>query len=253
MPRHFGQQIKPNNRQFGQNCKIRRARHVFFYRCGISSRCGCFRNNGDISTKKRGGSANSRHARENHCLTDSVSRWRSFKLKFSSLFNIEKKLKMIRNITVSDAGKICTIYNKYIENSSVTFEKKPVSAEDIISRIQIITENYPWLVYEEEGEVVGYTYATKWKDRTAYRHSVETAIYLDADHLKKGIGTKLKGTIIEELKNRSFHCIISGIALPNPASIALCEKFGFKKVAHFKEVGFKFNKWIDVAYWELIL
>ena len=101
--------------------------------------------------------------------------------------------------------------------------------------------------------MIGYTYASDWKKRTAYRKTVETAIYLDPDHLGKGIGSTLKAAMIDELKERGFHCVISGIALPNPASIAMCEKFGFKKVAHFKQVGYKFGEWIDVAYWQLIL
>lgn len=72
------------------------------------------------------------------------------------------------------------------------------------------------------------------EQRTAYRHIVETAIYLDSQHVGKGIGSQLKGAMLEELRKRDFHCVISGIALPNPASIAMCEKFGFKKIAHFK-------------------
>lgn len=69
----------------------------------------------------------------------------------------------------------------------------------------------------------------------------------------RGIGSELKKELLGLLKEKSFHTVISGIALPNPASIALNEKFGFKKVAHFKEVGYKFNRWIDVGYWQLIL
>ncbi len=160
---------------------------------------------------------------------------------------------MIRHVKPSDAKKICSIYNEYIKNSRVTFEETPKTVDEIASRIETITESYPWIVYEENGNVIGYTYASKWKERSAYRYTVETAIYLDSRHHGKGIGTKLKGSMIDELRQRSFHSVISGIALPNPASIALCEKFGFKKIAHFKEVGFKFNKWVDVAYWQLLL
>lgn len=161
--------------------------------------------------------------------------------------------KMIRNVRGSDAEKICSIYNKYITDTKITFEEETISVEEIISRIQIVTKKYPWLVYEEDGNVIGYTYATHWKLRTAYRHTVETAIYLDSDHHGKGFGSKLKGAMIDTLREKGFHCVISGIALPNPASVALCENFGFKKIAHFKEVGYKFDEWIDVAYWQLLL
>ncbi len=160
---------------------------------------------------------------------------------------------MIRHVELSDGYDICKIYNEYIANSKATFEEEALSVEDIISRIKNVTSSYPWLVYEKDGEVLGYTYAVKWKERSAYRHTVETGIYIDSNHVGKGIGTKLKEELPKELRVISVHCVISGIALPNPASIALCEKFGFKKVAHFKEVGLKFNDWIDVGYWQLLL
>lgn len=160
---------------------------------------------------------------------------------------------MIRKVDIPDAERISSIYNQYIETSTATFEENPHTADEVAARIRKITEDYPWIVFEEQGNVIGYTYADKWKERSAYRHSVETAIYLDPKHHGKGIGTELKGAIIDILRNEGFHCVISGIALPNPASVALCEKHGFKKMAHFKEVGYKFGKWIDVAYWQLIL
>ncbi len=160
---------------------------------------------------------------------------------------------MIRPVKPSDAEDICSIYNEYIVNSRITFEEYPVTIDEIVFRIKNITQSYPWLVYEEAGKVVGYTYASKWKERSAYRYSVETGIYIASNFIGKGIGTILKEELIKELKIRSIHSIICGIALPNQASIALCEKFGFQKVAQFKEVGFKLGKWVDVGYWELIL
>lgn len=160
---------------------------------------------------------------------------------------------MIRHVELSDAYDICNIYNNYVANSKFTFEEEVLSVEKIVSRIKNSTRNYPWLVYEKDNKVLGYTYAVKWKERSAYRHTVETGIYIDSNYVGNGIGTKLKGELLEELRDRSIHCIICGISLPNPASIALCEKFGFKKVAHFKDIGLKFNVWIDVGYWQLLL
>jgi L-amino acid N-acyltransferase YncA len=160
---------------------------------------------------------------------------------------------MTRQVKISDADALCRIYNKYIAETRITFEETPTHADEMIKRINTITQNYPWLVYEEDGKVLGYTYASRWKERSAYRFSVETGIYIDSDFVGKGIGTKLKGELLKALKEKSIHTVIGGIALPNPASIALCEKFGFKKVAHFKEVGFKLGQWVDVGYWELIL
>jgi L-amino acid N-acyltransferase YncA len=160
---------------------------------------------------------------------------------------------MIRPAKPSDAGALCGIYNHYILHTRITFEEEPLADIEMRDRITTITRTFPWLVYEENGTVIGYTYASKWKERSAYRYSVEAAIYLDVHHLKKGIGTKLTEELLKQLKTRSLHSVLCGIALPNPASIALYEKFGFQKVAHLKEVGFKMDKWIDVGYWELLL
>ncbi|MGO9480250.1 MAG: N-acetyltransferase family protein [Candidatus Kryptoniota bacterium] len=160
---------------------------------------------------------------------------------------------MIRPVRLSDAQFICDIYNEYIENSTITFEEIPVSLDDMMERIENVIRSYPWLVYEVDKEVVGYIYGRMWRERAAYRNSVEAGLYLRPDFIGKGIGSEMMDEILKTLKEKSFHTVISGIALPNPASVALCEKFGFTKVAHFKEVGYKFNKWIDVGYWQLIL
>jgi phosphinothricin acetyltransferase len=160
---------------------------------------------------------------------------------------------MIRQVKDSDAEAMCCIYNKYITGTRITFEETPLRAGEMVSRIKNITQNYPWLVYEDNGKIIGYTYASRWKERSAYRYSVETGIYIDSDYLGKGIGSLLKAELLKALKEKSIHSVICGIALPNQASIALCEKYGFKKIAHFKEVGYKLDEWVDVGYWELIL
>jgi phosphinothricin acetyltransferase len=160
---------------------------------------------------------------------------------------------MVREVKESDAEALCRIYNNYISGTTITFEEISLHTDEMVSRIKNITQNYPWLVYEENGKVLGYTYASKWKERSAYRYSVETGTYLDSNYVGKGIGTILKKELLKVLKEKSIHSVVCGIALPNPASIALCEKFGFEKVAHLKEVGYKLGKWVDVGYWELIL
>lgn len=160
---------------------------------------------------------------------------------------------MIRQVKDSDAEAMCCIYNKYITGTRITFEETPLRAGEMVSRIKNITQNYPWLVYEDNGKIIGYTYASRWKERSAYRYSVETGIYIDSDYLGKGIGSLLKAELLKALKEKSIHSVLCGIALPNQASIALCEKYGFKKIAHFKEVGYKLDEWVDVGYWELIL
>lgn len=160
---------------------------------------------------------------------------------------------MIRDVKITDARSIAAIYNYYVENTVITFEEDVVSEEEMIDRIKNTTLKLPWIVYEEKGEVLGYAYASEWKSRCAYKHSVESTVYLNNKVKGKGIGTKLYQELLTRIGKGDVHAVIGGIALPNDASIALHEKLGFEKVAQFKEVGYKFNKWIDVGYWELIL
>lgn len=157
---------------------------------------------------------------------------------------------MIRPAVMEDAEAICNIYNYYVTNTSITFEEEPVTVEDMKARIGRITQSLPYYVYESDNKIIGYAYATKWKERSAYRYSVETTVYLDKDSTGAGIGTKLYLQLINDLKARNIHRAMGGIALPNESSIALHEKLGFKKVAEFNEVGNKLNKWLNVGYWE---
>lgn len=160
---------------------------------------------------------------------------------------------MVRLAQHKDASEIAEIYNYYIMHTTVTFEKTPISDEEMAERISKTQVKYPWFVFELEGRIKGYAYATDWKPRGAYRHSVESTVYLKHGESGYGYGTQLYSELLNQLKSMNVHAVMGGIALPNSSSIALHEKFGFKKVAHFKEVGFKFDQWVDVAYWQLIL
>jgi len=159
---------------------------------------------------------------------------------------------MIRTVSDKDVNLITEIYNYYIAETVITFEEEPVTVEIMLARIaKIKADGLPWLVAEDEtGNVIGYAYATKWRERFAYRFSVEVTVYLSATHSGQGIGTELYQALFTALKGRSIHSVIGGITLPNPASIALHEKFGMQQVAHFKEVGFKFGQWLDTGYWQ---
>lgn len=160
---------------------------------------------------------------------------------------------MIRKVNIIDAHQICNIYNYYIEHTNITFEENPISVVEMSERINNTIKNLPWFVYEEKGLILGYAYASRWKSRAAYKYSVESSVYVSNIDCKKGIGTKLYKTLIDELKELNIHSIIGGVALPNDKSIGLHTKLGFKKVAEFPEVGFKFGTWIDVGYWQLNL
>lgn len=161
---------------------------------------------------------------------------------------------LVRPVKARDAAAICTIYNHYVDHTIVTFEESPVSAGEMKARIRLIASmNFPWLVAEEAGEVLGYAYANKWKERAAYKHSTEVTVYLREAATGRGIGRLLYAQLIARLRELGFRAIIGGIALPNAASVGLHESLGFRKVAHFERVGFKFGRWIDVGYWQLSL
>ena len=155
----------------------------------------------------------------------------------------------IRTANLEDAAAIAAIYNFYVESSHSTFETETVNESEMRRRVSEILENYPFLVGEENGEIIGYAYASRYKTRAGYRHSVEISVYIKNGIEGKGIGTILYENLFAELKTKPIHAIIAGIALPNEASVRLHEKFGFEKVAHFREIGFKHGRWIDVGYW----
>ena len=161
---------------------------------------------------------------------------------------------VIRNATMDDAAAIAAIYNPYVANTCITFETAPVSAQEMRTRIAEADDaQLPWLVATRAGAVVGYAYASRWKGRCAYRHSVESTVYLDPSSQGQGIGRALYAALLDRLRARDMHAVIGGIALPNDASIALHERLGFEKVAHFRQVGFKQDRWIDVGYWQRLL
>jgi L-amino acid N-acyltransferase YncA len=160
----------------------------------------------------------------------------------------------IRAATIADAEAVAGIYNHYVTKTVVTFEEEPVAPSDIAQRMQVISAAaLPWLVAEVGGQVAGYAYASKWNGRCAYKFSTEITVYLAPARVGQGIGSQLYGRLFPILRERGMHAAIGGIALPNAASVALHEKFGLDKVALFKEVGLKFDRWIDVGYWQRTL
>ena len=158
----------------------------------------------------------------------------------------------IRPVDLADAAQLAEIYNHYILTSHCTFEITPVEPGEVQSRIsELLARGFPFLVAEIEDEIAGYAYGRQFRPRPAYRHSAEISVYIRNGREAGGVGTALYTRLFEAISKLDFHAVIAGIALPNDASIRLHEKFGFEKVAHFREVGFKFGKWIDVGYWQL--
>lgn len=160
----------------------------------------------------------------------------------------------IRPAATGDAETIARIYDPYVRDSVITFEEEPVPPAEMARRIdETRAAGLPWLVAECDRAVAGYAYASRWKGRCAYRYSLESTIYLEHGRHGLGIGAGLYAALIERLRAQGYHAAIGGIALPNDASVRLHEKLGFRKVAHFPEVGFKFGRWVDVGYWQVIL
>ncbi|MBV5303756.1 MAG: N-acetyltransferase [Chlorobium sp.] len=159
----------------------------------------------------------------------------------------------VRACESKDIAAICAIYNHFIKNTTITFEEETLSEVDMQVRVESYQKIYPWLVGCHQGSVVGYTYATRWKERIAYRHTAEATIYVKAGAAGNGYGKALYSALLESLCKTGCHVVLGCIALPNEASVGLHESFGFRKVAHFCEVGRKFGQWLDVGYWELQL
>jgi L-amino acid N-acyltransferase YncA len=160
----------------------------------------------------------------------------------------------IREAKISDAASIAAIYNHYVETSTITFEEEAISVEEMENRMNtVVTQNFPWYVAFERNSLIGYACAKPWKPRTAYRFSAELTAYVAQEHIRKGVGSGLYRRLLPALERRGSHTALAGIALPNSASVTLHERFGFTKVAHLSQVGFKMQRWIDVGYWQLPL
>lgn len=162
---------------------------------------------------------------------------------------------MLRDARVSDAKRIAEIYNYYIENTIITFEQETVTETEIAQRVEsIIANGYPYLVYEENDVVVAFAYLNKWRTRAAYDITLESSVYLckNIDH-RRGIGSILYEELIKRAKDINIHSLIAGITVPNDTSIEFHKKFHFKQIGTFQEVGYKFNKLLDVDFWQLIL
>lgn len=157
----------------------------------------------------------------------------------------------LRDGVPEDGAAIATIYNHYVLGTSVSMEFDAVDAAAMAGRIaEVRAAGLPWLVLLQRERVLGYAYASRWRARPGYRHAVETSVYLVPDEHGRGHGARLVRALLGRL-DAGIHTVIGGIALPNPASVALHERLGFRQVACFTEVGRKFGQWVDVGYWQL--
>jgi phosphinothricin acetyltransferase len=157
---------------------------------------------------------------------------------------------VIRPAGSTDVARICAIYNHYVSGTIVSFEETPLGETEMARHVGATI--LPWLVALERGRVVGYARAAPWKTRSGYRYTVESSVYVDPTCQRRGHGRQLYKALIAQLQERGVHCVIGGIALPNPASIALHEALGFEHAGVLREVGRKLGRWVDVGYWVLL-
>lgn len=158
----------------------------------------------------------------------------------------------LRPVSPSDAADITIIYNRYIAETTISFETEPLTVEQMRQRIGTLSA-FPYFVCEEAGAVVGYCYAHPWKERAAYARTLETTVYLAHGACHRGIATALMHRLIDACRQRGFHTLIACITDDNAASIRFHERLGFTAVSHFHEVGRKFGRWLGVVDMELRL
>jgi len=145
---------------------------------------------------------------------------------------------------------VAAIYAPIVTGTAISLEEESPAPKEIVKRMG---SSHVWLVAEDGGEVVGYAYATRFHPRSAYRWSCEASIYIAELARGCGVGTRLLRALLERLVELGFVNAFAGITLPNVASVALFESFGFEKIAHWRQVGFKLGRWHDVGWWQLQL
>ena len=157
----------------------------------------------------------------------------------------------IRLANEKDAAGILEIYAPYIENTSYTFETEVPSIESFAQRIGTYLIDWPWLLYEVNGIIAGYAYATRYRERTAYQWSAESSVYIHDDFQRSGIARTLYDVLLNILKKQGFRNVYAVINLPNDKSVKFHESCDFTWFATYEKVGYKSGRWKDVGWWKL--
>ncbi len=158
---------------------------------------------------------------------------------------------MIRPYTPQDLAAIIAIYNHYVEKEIATFEEVALTESEMAARLNTIAQEFPVLVLEDaQGRCIGYAYGNHFKPRSAYRFTVETTIYLAPERQQRGAGTRLYQALLDALAAQGIREVLGVLTQPNPASEALHRKLGYQHRGTLQAVGFKFGRWLDVAFWQ---
>jgi L-amino acid N-acyltransferase YncA len=152
-----------------------------------------------------------------------------------------------------DAESILSIYAPYVLETAISFETVPPTENEMRDRLAAGSKAFPWLLCENEGDVLGYACASRHRDRHAYRWAVDVAVYVDSRYHRSGVGRGLYGSLLPMLAALGYYQAYAGIALPNESSVGLHEAMGFKRLTVYPNVGFKLGRWHDVGWWLLTL
>lgn len=153
----------------------------------------------------------------------------------------------LRFATPDDAQQLLAIYAPYIVNTTITFEYEVPSVEEFTQRIRTITQKHPYLIYEEDGVIHGYAYASPHMTRAAYQWDVELSIYTDERHHRKGTGTALYRALIALLKEQGYFNLYALVTLPNDRSMGFHRSMGFQEVGVYPHTGYKLGRWCDMS------
>lgn len=160
---------------------------------------------------------------------------------------------MIRTARDEDAGAIHAIYAPSVTDGVATFETELPGADTMRERIRARLQQYPWLVWEEAGEVLAYAYAGRFRERAAYDWIAETSIYVRADAVRRGIARRLYGTLLDVMALQGITQAVGVITLPGTVSVAMHEKMGFTPAGAWRQGGYKLGQWWDVGVWQKTL
>lgn len=156
----------------------------------------------------------------------------------------------IRMATPEDAPAILAIYEPYILNTAITFEYETVTVEDFRKRMEVVQKQFPWLVYEREGIIVGYAYCSRFKERAAFDWDCECSVYIDDKEHRKGIATQLYIKLFDLIERMGYYNLYALITYSHESSVSLHRKFGFTEVGVYQKTGYKMGKWWDLLVME---
>ena len=157
---------------------------------------------------------------------------------------------VVRDAVAADAQRCAAIYAPYVRDTAISFETEPPSAEEMARRIAEAQRAHAWLVLEEGGTVTGYAYGGPFMSRPAYRWSATVSVYLDGGQQRSGGGRALYTALFDRLAERGMRTLLAGVALPNEASEGLHRALGFSPAGTYRRVGWKHDRWHDVAWYQ---